>query len=94
MVNKLDLPQKPAKKAGRIHNRLKAGTMQFSSAAQQALQSAEQQARDLQSPTINAEHLLLGLLQGADMQSLAGALGTSADTISHTVAQKLRSAGD
>lgn len=92
VVNKLGLTQTPTKKPWRIHNRLKSGAMQYSSAAQQALQAAEQQARELQSPTINAEHLLLGLLQGADTQGLANALGTSADAISRTVVQKLRGA--
>jgi len=93
VVNELGLPDMSGKKPGRIHNRLKGGAMQFSSASQQALQSAEQQALLLQSPTITSEHLLLGLLQGTQMQELVGTLGTSADAISHTVMEKLRSAG-
>ncbi|WP_181034024.1 Clp protease N-terminal domain-containing protein [Arthrobacter sp. GMC3] len=93
VINKLGLPDTTTKKPGRIHNRLKGGAMQFSSGSQQALQAAEQQALQLQSPTITAEHLLLGLLQGTEMQELVSTLGSSADAISHSVKEKLDGAG-
>lgn len=90
VMGQLDLVETPPE---RVHNRLKGGAMQYSGASQQALEAAEQQSRQLQSPGITAEHLLLGLLENDEIRELMSALGTGAAAISGTVKEKLREAG-
>lgn len=90
VIRQLDLVEAPPR---RVHNRLKGGAMQYSGASQQALEAAEEQAKELHSPTISAEHLLLGLLETDEIRELVSALGAGADSISSTVKEKLREAG-
>ena len=95
VIRELGLSETPptAQRRGSLRSRLKGNAMQFSGAAQQALTAAEQRARELQSPAITAEHLLLGLLEADEMRELLAALGAGADSITRTVTERLKSAG-
>ncbi|WP_287930487.1 Clp protease N-terminal domain-containing protein [Arthrobacter sp.] len=93
VLRELDLTESTASAPHRFHNRLKGGAIQYSGASELALKAAEEQAKQLQSPTISAGHLLLGLLEADDMKKLVGALGAGADSIGSTVKARLRDAG-